>query len=235
MKKSNNSDDLKKFIKKIDLNNKVNLIKWENSGEVWERELFKMTKSLYKQEILPVLLEKIETNDFDRDFIFHNIFLQILVSARYLLEVNDTYIFEYKNVENYHELDILQQIISKRKIILKKEEADFFIRFQLIVPATLVHYLQINNSKWLAEYMTKHKELFTAEAYYNTQLKILPKQKTQFEKEILISKIKEVKEKLIKTNPGKKATVRATAIALKIPDTTFRERLKTYKISFEEI
>src|SRR3989339_35346 len=166
MKKSNNSDDLKKFIKKIDLNNKVNLIKWENSGEVWERELFKMTKSLYKQEILPVLLEKIETNDFDRDFIFHNIFLQILVSARYLLEVNDTYIFEYKNVENYHELDILQQIISKRKIILK---------------------------------------------------------------------IKEVKEKLIKTNPGKKATVRATAIALKIPDTTFRERLKTYKISFEEI
>lgn len=55
------------------------------------------------------------------------------------------------------------------------------------------------------------------------------------EKEGFIFKIKNVKEKLIEANPGKKTTVSAVARKLNLPRSTFVEHLQKHKLIFDEI
>lgn len=224
-----------KIIKDLYTDIKINLFEFENSRVDWERELFKITKNLYEQEILPTLLEKIETNAFDRDFIFHNIFRQILIESWYMLEKNDTYIFEYQKEKNYDAFNIIQQLTSKRKIILKKKEADEFIRFVLTVPATLVHFLQTNNSKWLRTYILKNQELIKISTHNSLASSYRPAGSKNKTKEDIISKIKEAKNNLRQKNPVKKISISAVAKELTIADSTFREFLKTNNINFSDL
>lgn len=76
--------------------------------------------------------------------------------------------------------------------------------------------LSEKNSEWLENFMKQHKKhLFekanTQKIHLKNKADPKPSDKKESEKDILISKIKEVKEKLIKLNPPKKISVSAVS------------------------
>lgn len=128
----------------------------ENSEVEWERDVFKITKNLFDDLILPTLKTKVNAGEINIRLIFHSIFVQIRSALYWQLEKRDEKIFKYEYSGERKKFDIISQLSPRRKISLRTKEAESFIRFSMLAPAALTHYMHSNISNWSEEYWKKN-------------------------------------------------------------------------------